>query len=294
MSGSKIQAAGMVSLSARVRPLLESLKVLPRIATRLRKPTLRSLGLQERGLCHACGAVGDFADKKVLWPALVAHWRLTPEMEAAFNRRESRACATCNSNYRSRQLARALVEIYGEDGDRSLADLLGTERFCALRILGIDMDFLPMLSNSPGYIRSDYITSLIPACGRLDRGLPLDDNSIDIVLVSDTLEHVPRRRRALEEISRVLKPGGRFVTAQPVILGRRSITRCTLDPAGQVKHMLPPSHHLRSADDALVFVEFGIDFLDGIETAGLKPRLYFYNLPADDYAWIAACEKPQC
>src|SRR5437588_5737341 len=160
----------MASLSVRVRPLLESLKVLPRIATRLRKPTLRSLGLQERGLCHACGAISEFAAKKVLWPTLVAQWRLTPEMEAALDRRESRACAGCNSNYRSRQLARALVEIYGEDGDRSLADLLRTERFCALSILGIDMDFLPMLGDSPGYVRSDYITSLIPARGKPDRG----------------------------------------------------------------------------------------------------------------------------
>ena len=84
---------------------------------------------------------------------------------------------------------------------------------------------------------------------------------------------------------------GRFVTVQPVLLSRRSVTRCVVDEAGNINHLLPPSHHARGPDDSLVFVEFGIDFIDEVKAAGLRPSLYFYNLPADDYSWVAVCDK---
>ena len=58
-------------------PLLESLAVLPRILTRLKRPTWRSLGRQAHGLCHACGVVGEFATFEVLPAPLVEDWRLT-------------------------------------------------------------------------------------------------------------------------------------------------------------------------------------------------------------------------
>ena len=213
-------------------PLLESLTVLPRILTRLRRPTWRSLGRRTHGLCHACGAVGKFATFEVLPAPLAEDWRLTPAMKAAMDRRESGECPACGN-----------------------------------------------------------ITSLVPVRGLLDNGLPFPDASFDLVLASDTLEHVPRYRRALEEIRRVLTRDGRFVTVQPVILSRTTVTRCVVDEAGTVRHLLPPSYHCRGADDSLVFVEFGIEFLDEVAAAGLEMTMYFYNVPADDYTWVAVCRK---
>jgi SAM-dependent methyltransferase len=270
--------------------LVESLKVLPRIVTRLRRPTWRSLGLQRQGVCHACGIVTEFAMSEVLPRALAEEWRLTPVMKATLDRRESRTCPACNNNYRAQQLARALVEVYGKNGEASVAALMHSEHFRSLRILGIDLDFLSMLDACPGFSRSDYITSLIPVRGLPDNGLPFADASLDLVLAADTLEHIPTHRRALEEISRVLTDDGRFVTVQPVILSRQTVTRCVVDETGNTRHLLPPSYHCRGLDDSLVFVEFGIDFLDELQAAGLEPSLYFYNLPADDYTWVAVCE----
>ena len=272
-------------------PLLESLMVLPRILTRLRRPTWRSLGCRTHGLCHACGAVGEFATFEVLPATLAEDWRLTPAMKAAMDRRESGPCPACGNRYRARQLARALVELYGTHGEASLADLMRSAHFASTRILGIDLDFLKGLEDLPGFSRSNYITSLVPVRGLPDDGLPFPDASFDLVLASDTLEHIPRYRRALEEIRRVLTPDGRFVTVQPVILSRTTVTRCVVDEAGTVRHLLPPSHHCRGADDSLVFVEFGIEFLDEVAAAGLEMTMYFYNVPADDYTWVAVCRK---
>ena len=274
-------------------PLLDSLKVLPRVVTRLRRPTLRSLGRQNQGLCHACGTISEFATEEILPPALAGEWRLTPVMKAAMDRRESRACPVCNNRYRGRQLGRALVELYGQHGEASVSELTRCEHFRAMRILGIDLDFLAMLEDCPGFLRSDYITSLVPARVRADTRLPFDDASFDLVLASDTLEHIPIYRRALREIRRVLTPGGRFVTVQPVILSRKTLTRCVVDEARNIRHLLPPSYHCRGPEDSLVFVEFGIDFLDELEAAGFNPFVYFYNVPADDYTWVAVCETGQ-
>ena len=272
-------------------PLLESLTVLPRILTRLKRPTWRTQGCRTHGLCHACGAVGEFAMFEVLPAALAEDWHLTPAMKATMDRRESGACSACGGRYRARQVARALVELYGTHGEASLADLMRSEAFASTRILGIDLDFLAMLDDFPGFARSDYITSLVPVRGLPDDGLPFPDASFDLVLVSDTLEHVPRYRRALEEIRRVLTRDGRFITVQPVILSRTTVTRCVVDEGGTVRHMLPPSYHCRGADDSLVFVEFGIEFLDEVAAAGLEMAMYFYNVPADDYTWVAVCRK---
>jgi hypothetical protein len=38
-------------------------------------------------------------------------------------------------------------------------------------------------------------------------------------------------------------------------------------------------------------VEFGVDFIDELKAASLEATLYFYNVPSDDYAWVAVCEK---
>lgn len=214
-----------------------ALRVIARVLPRLRRPTFRSLGLQSHGLCHACGTITEFDVREVFWPALVTEWRLTPAMKAAFDRRESGMCPVCNNNYRNRQLARALVDVYGRNGEVSVAELTRSEHFRSLRILGIDLDFLLMLEECPGFSRSNYITSLIPARGLPDNGLPFGDGRFDLILVSDTLEHTPAYRRALREISRVLKPDGQFVTVQPVILSRRTLTRCVVDEAGLVRHL---------------------------------------------------------
>lgn len=88
-----------------------------------------------------------------------------------------------------------------------------------MRILGVDA--------SPGMCREvrDQARSLqlpvAPLRGDAET-LPLADASCDRVLANHVLFHVPDRRRALAEIRRVLRPGGRAVlTTNAVDSGRR-------------------------------------------------------------------------
>jgi ubiquinone/menaquinone biosynthesis C-methylase UbiE len=47
--------------------------------------------------------------------------------------------------------------------------------------------------------------------------IPFADSSFDFVLCSEVLEHVPDPRRAIGEIARVLRPGGRLVLTVPFL-----------------------------------------------------------------------------
>lgn len=52
-------------------------------------------------------------------------------------------------------------------------------------------------------------------------GLPFDDASFDVVLASEILEHIPDDDRAIDEIARVVRPGGHVAVSVPRWLPER-------------------------------------------------------------------------
>ena len=45
--------------------------------------------------------------------------------------------------------------------------------------------------------------------------MPFDDNSFDIIISSEVIEHVPEPAKALKELFKVLKPGGKLILTTP-------------------------------------------------------------------------------
>jgi ubiquinone/menaquinone biosynthesis C-methylase UbiE len=92
----------------------------------------------------------------------------------------------------------------------------------------------------------------------------LRDHSVDIIVHSDTLEHVSDPLAALRECRRALKEGGHLFYTVPVVVGRLTKSR-----AG-----LPPSYHgTRAAgavDDYRVQTEYGADFWCQLFEAGFR------------------------
>ncbi len=72
--------------------------------------------------------------------------------------------------------------------------------------IGLEYDFARAKS---AHIRSPLIVN---AAGEL---LPFEDNFFDLILSHEVLEHVQNDQKAVEEIIRVLKPGGRLVLFVP-------------------------------------------------------------------------------
>ncbi len=69
------------------------------------------------------------------------------------------------------------------------------------------------------------------------------DQSFDIILSNDVLEHVNLPEEAIAEIYRILKPGGEiFITVPFHPNALQTVRRAKLIEA-EVKHLLPPIYH---------------------------------------------------
>ena len=205
------------------------------------QPLGGSLESAER--CPCCGGL-ERIHQPVLWPELIAQWRLSPAEAEVIDRREGVHCTTCQSNLRSMALARALVSLF--QGSGTLAEIM-TGRGAALRILEVNEagSLTPFLSRASGHRLVRY-----PEVDH--HALPFEDGSFDLVVHSDTLEHVERPVTALSECRRVLVPGGHCAFTVPVVPGRLTLSR----------EGMPPSFHGNENErDPAVMVrtEYGAD-----------------------------------
>jgi SAM-dependent methyltransferase len=90
--------------------------------------------------------------------------------------------------------------------------------------------------------------------------LQFENEWFDLVVHSETLEHLDQYDRALAECHRVLKPGGVQIYSVPLIRSRSTRRRSQLDATGNLLNSLPPSYHGLGKDYEVVW-EFGKDFL---------------------------------
>jgi SAM-dependent methyltransferase len=216
--------------------------------------------------CTCCGS-DDLIATKVLWQALVQEWRLAAYEVQYIDRQQGLQCRRCGSNLRTMALALAICRCYGHDG--TFAQFVKEFRNRGLRILEINEAgcLTQFLSKLPGHVVGRY--------PQLDMTrMPYPEGSYDLVVHSDTLEHVAHPVRALTECYRVLSPGGYCTFTIPVIVDRMTCSR-----AG-----LPPSYHGNSEERACDFVvqtEYGCDAWKHLILAGFKEcRLIAAEFPA--------------
>jgi len=253
---------------------MSRLKSAGRAARRGIRMLLSRLGGNRR--CPACGFRGRYVAGKVLWPELIAQWELSPEWAAWFDRREGYACARCGANLRSGQLAEAVISaveaLTGKKAD-TLDELFDDPLARALAIAEINSAgaLHPFLSKCPKLRYSEFGATAPGVASEDLTRLSYGDASFDLVITSETLEHVPDVDAALGEIRRVLKPGGFHVFTTPVIWDRPATRQRARLEDGHPVHLLPPSHHgdpRQARSDHLVFYEFGADFVERCRRIG--------------------------
>ena len=193
--------------------------------------------------CVVCGSE-ELHYIEELPAALVREWNLSADEAAYVNRQQGLQCVRCGSTLRCMALATALLRHYGAVGTfASFSESTAVER---LRVLEINEagGVSPFLAQWPLRVLAKF-----PEVDM--QQLPHGDDTFDLVVHSDTLEHVPDPVRGLAECRRVLQEGGACVFTVPIIVGRLTRSR-----AG-----LPPSHHGNPDDVSgyLVHTEFGAD-----------------------------------
>ncbi len=108
------------------------------------------------------------------------------------------------------------------------------------------------------YLASDYDQRAHKADIAIDlQQIALPDSSLDVVMTSHVLEHVPDTSAALTELMRVLKPGGSVILLVPVLQGVTA----------------PPEEPEFHGDDTPVFWRFGLDLTGTLRAHGFETRL---------------------
>jgi len=203
--------------------------------------------------CGVCGG-GSFSFRKVLWKELINDWQLSAAEAAYVNRQQGEKCNSCGSNLRSIALGNAIRSALHTEAPLIHAAELEQAKDISILEINEAGTLTPVLQRFGKYVFGAYPEVDIHA-------MPYADESFDIVVHSDTLEHVQNPAHALGECRRVLKPGGALCFTVPVIVGRLTRSRQGL------KHSYHGASSTASPDFA-VQSEFGADAWTFLMEAG--------------------------
>jgi len=126
--------------------------------------------------CPCCGST-KFVSNTVLWDGLIKEWGLKKDEATYINRQQGYTCQGCETNLRSMMLAYAITQVYG----MTFQDFLKSD----IRILEI---------NEAGHLNKYFKTMrnhTLVEYPEIDMmHLPHRANSFDLVVHSDTMEHI--------------------------------------------------------------------------------------------------------
>jgi glycosyltransferase involved in cell wall biosynthesis len=270
----------------RIFPLVYLYRQL-RIIPNVRKKVFTATGFE---YCHCCGCYSlffwdnSYAD---LLRRIVPAWDMGEGYVRQMVRRENEFCAQCGSVFRVRAQAKSVLKVFGQQKLSSfIAFLSNSPSFCvyeAARYRSFRNEKLKKLKNyvvsefHPGHPFGETVNGVRNES--LER-LTFADESFNLVITSEVLEHVSDLSKSLSEIHRVLRPGGYHVFTIPVNYAMSETRqRALVGHNGEISHLLPPAIHGDDIrDGVLAFRDFGVDVEQIIRDSGFRCREEKYCL----------------
>ena len=211
-------------------------------------------------VCSICGGE-TFRDRAVIWDGLVAEWGISPDERAYIDRQQGTCCRTCGAPLRSIALAKSILA--WARSPLVLDDFTRTLSARRLRVLELNKagSLNPILARLPRHVLGEYPEVDMQ---RLSYG----NGSFDLIVHSDTLEHVPDPHTALRECLRVLRPGGAMCFTVPIIVGRMTRSRAGLEPSYHGRPSATGDGATETTADMAVQTEYGADAWIGLMQAG--------------------------
>jgi SAM-dependent methyltransferase len=222
--------------------------------------------------CFVCGGK-QFSFQEILWEELINEWELEPSEVEYVNVQQGLTCNSCHSNLRSITLAKAIL--IAAHSDRTLISYIRTFKARKLRVLEVNEAgtlhlFLDKFTN--------YTFAQYPDVDL--HNLPYESEIFDLVLHSDTLEHVEKPLVALSQIFRVLKKGGMTIFTTPIIVERATRSRNGMSNSF---HGHPGTAEL----GMLVTHEYGSDFWKYLANVGFTDIRIISEMYPAGLAFIA-------
>jgi SAM-dependent methyltransferase len=152
-----------------------------------------------------------------------------------------------------------------------------------------------ILSSARTYTRSFWRPDVALGAVRPDGAVCEDitrltcpDASLDLIVSSDVLEHVPDADAAFRESARVLRRGGTHLFTVPT--RPRTFQRARLEADGSSHHLVSPEFHFDPLDPRgiLVYWDYGPDIGDRFGSSGLEfSTVAGPDGPDDRVVWAA-------
>jgi Methyltransferase domain len=215
--------------------------------------------------------------------------------------RDAAFCASCLATNRQRQLGYLLCQVLARRTGRPVTALPQATAIGGHVVYNTEAQgpVHRQLEAMPGYRCSEYLGPDL-AAGTLVGGiehqdltaLSYPDASVDVVLSSDVLEHIPDPYRAHAEIHRVLRPGGSHLFTVPFHqTWFHDEPRAAVDADGSVTllaepaiyHTDAPLYHgdpTQPSPGVLVYTIFGLQMLVRLREIGFDTSLYQLYLPS--------------
>lgn len=212
------------------------------------------------------------------------------------NFRESMRCPECGASSRTRCLAEGLLRVLPDYAAATTIRELGSGEL-GLRILDTDnfSAIRKFLKGRNFYATSAYLPNkkngqeIGKGVWNVDlMNIPFDDETYDVILTSDVMEHVRRDEAAHKEILRCLKPSGKYIFTVPYVPAWRD-TQVRVDTTGDADIFLMEKEFHGdplSKDGVLVYRIFGRQLLSDLKMAGFSD-VKFENLYLPENGIIA-------
>jgi SAM-dependent methyltransferase len=111
--------------------------------------------------------------------------------------------------------------------------------------------------------------------------LSFADNSIDLHVSQDVMEHILSPDRVFQEIARTLRPGGMHIFTVPLVNKTGASEICAeRGEEGEIRHLLEPEYHGNPVSDqgSLVTRRWGYDICEYIfRSSGLFTRIIYMD-----------------
>jgi hypothetical protein len=206
------------------------------------------------GFCYSCNEKVKFIANRSWW-------------------RDYYRCANCNSIPRERALMYCIDKICPKWKELVIHESSPVFRGTSFRLR----------KESPCYIPTYYFPGV--ELGSMKNGyrcenlenMTFEDNSIDLHITQDVMEHVFDPKKAFQEIARTLKPGGMHIFTVPIVNKDQPTEVCAIfKDNGDVKFLKVPDYHGNPVNDqgALVVTRWGYDICDFIfNSCGLATKV---------------------
>lgn len=185
-----------------------------------------------------------------------------------------RRCCRC----RSTPKYRAIVNVIESETGQKLSHLVRTRKIYELSTTS---PIFRRLRGNSNYEASGYFSDLpfgekiTPFYWNQDlQCLTFPSESFDVVISSETMEHVRRPWQGFSEVHRVLKPGGFYVFTVPYRSNR--LTQSRVDTGdGKDIFLLRKIYHQDPyrQQDSLVYTDFGSDLPDLLRPLGFETKV---------------------